>query len=192
MLFAKQEILCFLFKCVPTGHPRCCSLEGKARGIVGHSLMFLLQRTHGQNNCAIHFKEAPWGGRGGRLVGAKQENSEAEVFIPKPSIQSLLWHNGDRSSHRNKQDHRDTKGKEGKTNNLLSTWNTALYWLHIINHFYYLHIPRPCFCCRVTNTSNGTLVKWRLILEASTRWIVALTLLDFLPTMTNGSTNAHT
>lgn len=119
MLFAKQEILCFLFKRVPTGHPRCCSLEGKARGIVGHLLMFLLQRTHGQNNCAIHFKEAPWGGREGRLVGAKQENSEAEVFMPKPAFNHCCdtMETGAVS---------ETNGttetqKEAKTNNLLST-----------------------------------------------------------------------
>lgn len=42
--------------------------EGKERRIVGHSAMFLLERTRGQHNFAIDFKEAPWeevGGGGG-------------------------------------------------------------------------------------------------------------------------------
>lgn len=43
--------------------------------------------------------------------------------------------------------------------------------LQIISHFYYLHISWPCFCYRMTNTSNGTLVKCGLILETSERWI---------------------
>lgn len=51
----------------------------------------------------------------GKIVGAKQENAKVEVFMPKPGFQSLLWHNGDRSSHRNKLDHRDTKGKWKQT-----------------------------------------------------------------------------
>lgn len=35
VLFAKQEIVYFLFRCVPTGHTYSSSLEGKAEGDCG-------------------------------------------------------------------------------------------------------------------------------------------------------------
>ncbi len=54
------------------GHTYSCCCEGKARGTVGHSAMFFLERALGQCNCVIHFKEAP----PGRIMGAKQENTK--------------------------------------------------------------------------------------------------------------------
>lgn len=74
VLFAKQEIVYFLFKGVPTGHTYSCCWEGKARGTVGHSAMFFLETSLGQCNCMIHFKEAPWEDRGCK-TGKRQSRS---------------------------------------------------------------------------------------------------------------------
>lgn len=64
---------------------------------------FFLHSALGQHNCAIHFKGPPDG-----MTGAKQEKAKGDAFMSKPSFQSLLWHNGDTTSHRNKLVHRDT------------------------------------------------------------------------------------
>lgn len=126
---------------------------------------------------------------GGGIMVAKQEDVIVEAFMPKPGFQSLLWHNGHRSIQRNKLDHRDTKGKWKQITDCRH--EILRGGLQINTHLYYLHISWPCFCYRMTNISNGTLVKWRVILETSTRWIV-VTLLDFVPTMINGSWTTHT
>lgn len=67
VLFAKQEIDYSLFKGESTGHSYSCCLKGKVKGIVGDfAMFFLLRGVLGSVNCAIHYKQDPWGAHGGK------------------------------------------------------------------------------------------------------------------------------
>lgn len=177
----------FFSKGVPTGHTYSRCWEGKASGTTGHSAMFFLERTLGQRNCAIHFKEPPAGGSGVGKTGKRQSRGvQAQTRL---SITALTqWRQ--EQSQKTSSTTETLRGSENKQPSIDMKYCPVLC-LQIITHFYYLHISWSCFLCRMTNKSNGTLAKWRLILETPVRWIVRLTLLDFVPTVINGSWMAH-
>lgn len=181
MLLAKQEIVYFLFKCVPTGQTYSFCWEGKNEGYCG-SLGYVFFFTVLLGSITVRYTSR------GPLMGWQGQNRKRlkeTRSCPNPAFNHCSDTMETRPVTETSWSTETLKGSENKWLSVDMKYSPVVC-LQIITHFYYLHISWPCFCYRMTNRSNGTLVKWRLILETSTRRIVCLTLVDFVPTVING------